>query len=124
MIDLEEVLLIHQELIEAYGGSLGVRDMGSLESALKRPFSGFGDTAFYVTPEEKASAILESIVVNHPFVDGNKRTGLALMRVLLIAFDKEVRASQDEKYDFVVAVASGVLDYDAILEWIRNSVIS
>ena len=67
MIDLQEVFEIHQILIDEFGGSQGVRDMGLLQSALERPFGGFGTTEFYKTPEEKASAILESIVKNHPF---------------------------------------------------------
>lgn len=75
MIDYQEVLEIHQVLIREFGGLQGVRDENGLKSALERPFSGFGETEFYPNPEEKAGAILESIVKKHPFIDGNKRTG-------------------------------------------------
>ena len=120
MIDYQEVLEIHQVLIREFGGSQGVRDENGLKSALERPFSGFGETEFYPNPEEKASAILESIVKNHPFVDGNKRTGYVLMRLVLMNFGKDIQATQGEKYDFVIAVASGQLDFQEIATWIKQ----
>ena len=93
MIDLQEVFEIHQVLIQEFGGSQGVRDEGLLKSAIERPFSGFGETEFYPTPEEKASAILESVIKNHPFIDGNKRTGYVLMRLILMQFGKDIVAT-------------------------------
>jgi len=120
MIDYQEVLGIHQVLIREFGGSQGVRDENGLKSALERPFSGFGETEFYPSPEEKAGAILESIVKNHPFIDGNKRTGYVLMRLVLMNFGKDIKALQDEKYDFVIAVASGQLDFQQIVTWIKQ----
>lgn len=120
MIEYQEVLEIHQVLIREFGGSQGVRDENGLKSALERPFSGFGETEFYQSPEEKAGAILESIVKNHPFIDGNKRTGYVLMRLVLMNFGKDIKALQDEKYDFVIAVASGQLDFQQIVTWIKQ----
>lgn len=120
MIDYQEVLEIHQVLIRQFGGSQGVRDENSLKSALERPFSGFGQTEFYPKPEEKAGAILESIVKNHPFIDGNKRTGYVLMRLVMMNFGKDIRATQDEKYDFVMAIASGQLDFQEVVTWIKQ----
>lgn len=121
MIDLQEILEIHQILIEQFGGSQGVRDSGLLQSAIERPFSGFGETEFYKTPEEKAGAVLESIVKNHPFIDGNKRTGYVLMRLILMQYGKDVKATQDEKYDFVIGVASGLSDLNEIVTWIKTN---
>jgi death on curing protein len=118
MIDLQEVLAIHQVLIQEFGGTHGVRDAGLLQSALERPFSGFGEVEFYKTPQEKAAAIVESIVKNHPFIDGNKRTGYVWMRLLLMQFETHIQATQAEKYDFVINIASGVIDYPAIVRWI------
>jgi len=115
MIDKKEVLQIHQLLIVQFGGLEGVRDEGLLESALERPFSGFGETEFYPSVEEKAAAILESVVKNHPFVDGNKRTGYVLMRLILLEYGQDIEATQDEKYDFVIAVASGKLTFAEII---------
>ncbi len=120
MIDYQEVLEIHQVLIREFGGSQGVRDENGLKSALERPFSGFGKTEFYPSSEEKAGAILESVVKNHPFIDGNKRTGYVLMRLVLMNFGKDIQAKQDEKYDFVIAVASGQLDFQQIVTWIKQ----
>lgn len=122
MIDLQEVLEIHQVLIQEFGGSQGVRDEGLLKSAIERPFSGFGETEFYPTPEGKAGAILESIVKNHPFIDGNKRTGYVLMRLILMQFGNDIIATQNEKYDFVIEVASGQIEFQEIVAWIRNRI--
>lgn len=102
-------------MIRAFGGSQGVRGENGLKSALERPFSGFGETEFYPNPEEKAAAILESIVKSHPFIDGNKRTGYVLMRLVLMNFGKDIQATQDEKYDFIIAVASRQLDFQEIV---------
>jgi death on curing protein len=82
MIDIADVLKIHDKMIEAYGGASGIRDERYLESALARPFMGSGDSDYYPKPADKAAAVLESLVHNHPFVDGNKRTGYVVMRAL------------------------------------------
>ena len=84
MIPIGEVEIIHNILIDRYGGSKGIRDIGLLESALARPFATFDDKDLYPHPVEKAAAILESVVINHPFVDGNKRIAYTLMRLLLL----------------------------------------
>ncbi|WP_158859351.1 type II toxin-antitoxin system death-on-curing family toxin [Lunatibacter salilacus] len=122
MIGYEEVIEIHKILLHEFGGSPGVRDENALRAALERPFSGFGATEFYPNPEEKASAILESIVKNHPFIDGNKRTGYVLMRLVLMNFGKDIQATQEDKYDFIIAIASGKLDFSEIVTWIKKRV--
>jgi death-on-curing protein len=124
VITYEEVLEIHQALIEAFGGASGVRDEGLLQSALDRPFAGFGELEFYKTSEEKAGAIVESIVKNHPFVDGNKRTGYVLMRLLLMQSGNDLQATQDEKYDFVISIASGRLAFPEIVDWIKTKLLA
>lgn len=123
MITYQEVLEIHQVLVESFGGAAGVREEGLLQSAIERPFAGFGEAEFYQTPAEKAAAIVESIVKNHPFVDGNKRTGYVLMRLLLLQAGQDVRATQDEKYDFVISIASGQIDFPEIVAWIKNKLV-
>jgi death-on-curing protein len=123
MIDFQEVIEIHQVLVNEFGGLSGIRDENALKSALTRPFSGFGTTEFYPTIEEKVSAVIESIVKNHPFVDGNKRTGYVIMRLLLMQFGKDLHATQDEKYNFVIAIASGELAFQEIVAWVKEHVV-
>lgn len=119
MISIEEVLQIYNILIERFGGSNGVRDLELLDSSISRPFNTFGQQDLYPTIIDKAAAIIESIVRNHPFVDGNKRTGYALMRLLLLSNDIDIIASEDEKYDFVISIASGELTFEQIKRWIE-----
>ena len=122
-LTVDEVLRIHREVIVLFGGTHGVRDSNGLESAIHRPTSGFTGAEFYKTPAEKASAIMESILNNHPFLDGNKRTGYILMRLTLLHYGFDIEATQEEKYQFVVSVASGEKGYDQILKWINSKMI-
>jgi len=124
MIELKEVLTIHHVLIEKFGGGNGVRDITLLESALARPFSTFDGNELYPTAIEKAAALIESILINHPFVDGNKRTGYVLMRLLLMKENSDIKATQDEKYNFVIDITTGKLHIDEIIEWLKERLIS
>jgi len=120
MIDLKQALSIHHILIEKFGGTDGVKDQGALDSALNRPYATFDQKELYPTPVEKASAILESILMNHPFIDGNKRTGYVLMRLTLMAGGLDIEATQTDKYELVINVTKGELDVDQIKQWIEN----
>ena len=120
MIDLRQALSIHKVLIEKFGGTDGLKDQGALESALARPYATFNQKELYPTPVEKASAILESILINHPFLDGNKRTGYVLMRLILMAGGRDIEASQDDKYKFIIEIAKGKLDIEQIKTWIAS----
>jgi len=124
MISIKETEIIHNILIDKFGGSKGVRDIGLLESALARPFATFDDKDLYPNPIEKASAILESIVINHPFVDGNKRTAYTLMRLILLENGLDIVASQEEKYDLVISASKGEIRFDDIKEWIQSNLKS
>lgn len=120
MIDLKQALSIHQILIERFGGADGIKDQGGLESALNRPYATFDQRELYPTPVEKAAAVLESILINHPFVDGNKRTGYVLMRFTLMEGGLDIETSQADKYEFVIKVTEGKLDIDQIKDWISS----
>ena len=124
MILLEEVLVYHTALIKKYGGSDGIRDDGLLLSALARPFMTFDQQDLYPKPTGKAAAIFESMVINHPFLDGNKRIAFFLLRLILLDHDMDVAAGEDEKYDFTIAASMGKLDFDKIKAWIDSKLIS
>lgn len=115
---LKWVLEIHEVLIGKYGGAQGVRDLNLLHSALFRPYATFDGVDLYPSPVEKAAAILESIIINHPFIDGNKRTGYVLMRSILMLNDLDIAASQEEKYKFVIEVTEGRHTIETIKDWI------
>jgi len=119
MIELQDVLNIHNILIDKFGGSKGVRDHGSLESAINRPFATFEKYDLYPTPSAKAAAILESILINHPFLDGNKSTAYVLMRLILMNYGFDIFAEQDDKYKMVISASTGDLRFDEIKQWIE-----
>lgn len=122
MIEKKDVLNIHNFLIDKFGGSKGVRDHGLLESAINRPFATFDNLELYKSPKQKAAAILESILINHPFVDGNKRTAYVLMRLILLENGLDITADQNEKYEMVISACSGNIRFEEILEWIRTRI--
>ena len=124
MIDLNTANELHNILIEKFGGSKGIRDKGALLAALARPFATFDQIDLYPTPVEKASAILESIIINHPFVDGNKRIAYLLMRLTLLEFDCDILATQDEKYQMTIAASEGMIRFDQIKMWINEKLVS
>ena len=124
MIQTEEVIKIHKILIDIFGGIHGLRDKNALDSALNRPFMTFDHKDLYQSTPEKAAALIESIISNHPFIDGNKRIGYVLMRYLLLSDNIDLNASQSEKYEFVLDIAHGNSSYNEIRDWIiHNSII-
>jgi death-on-curing protein len=122
VISIQETLYIHNLLIKTFGGSSGVRDFQALESALSRPFQTFDSVELYPSIIEKAASLLESLLANHPFVDGNKRTGYVLMRLFLKKNGMDIVADEETKYQFLIDVASGVKRYDDILIWLEDYV--
>jgi death on curing protein len=122
MITISEVILIQDILIEKFGGARGIRDRRLLESALSRPLQTFDTKELYPDSIHKAAALLESIVKNHPFVDGNKRIGYVLMRLFLLDNGLDIISDQDAKYDFVIGIASGSMDFEHICDWIKNHI--
>ena len=121
MIPFKEVELLHRILIDKFGGSHGIRDKAALESAISRPFQTFDGNDLYPSVFEKAASLIESILVNHPFIDGNKRTGYTLLRLYLIQNGLDINAAQDNKYEFVIDIASGTLKYEGILSWLKSN---
>jgi len=118
MIDVKTVESIHNILIDKFGGSKGIRDIGALEASLGRPSATFDQKDLYPTTIDKAAALFESLIINHPFVDGNKRMAYVLMRLILITDNLDIVASQNEKYAFVIASSKGEFHFDQIREWL------
>lgn len=121
MIQFTDVLNLHSRVVAASGGADGLRDNDVLASAIGRPFQTFDGQDLYPTLLEKAAALIESIVVNHPFIDGNKRTGYTVMRTFLRINGYDIFASEDMKYNFVIAIASGEMRYEEILIWLQEN---
>jgi len=115
----EQVLFIHARLIAETGGEHGVRDLGLLQSAVFRPQAVFDGNELYPDIYHKAAALLESLVNNHPFVDGNKRTGITSAVMFLKINNYSLTASNQELETFVLSIASGEHTVDSIVEWLR-----
>jgi death-on-curing protein len=106
-LTLDEVLALHGDQIRRYGGSGGMRDLDLLSSALGTPSATFGGAFLHQSLFEMAAAYLFHIAQNHPFVDGNKRTALAVALVFLLLNDVEILSSDDDLTELVLGVAEG-----------------
>lgn len=120
MITVEDVLEIHTAVISKFGGADGVRDLNALESALARPFQTFNGQELNNSIFEKAAALLQSILINHPFIDGNKRTAYVLARLFLQHYKTDITATENEKYNFIIDIASGKTDFENIVKWLAR----
>ena len=120
-LTLDEVLMIHADQIEHYGGSPGVRDLGLLQSAIAQPQASFGGQLLHSSVFEMASAYLFHLVNNHPFVDGNKRVGTAAALVFLEMNDIEVTVAEDDLAAFVLEVAQGRKEKLEITNYLRQN---
>jgi len=114
------VLLIHQLLGAQSGGSVGVKDMGLLDSALENIFATFDGKDLYPTKEEKGARLGYSLIKNHAFVDGNKRTGMHIMILFLALNGVELFHTERELVETGVAVGAGTMSYEQLLEWVRG----
>ncbi|HWB71670.1 MAG TPA: type II toxin-antitoxin system death-on-curing family toxin [Egibacteraceae bacterium] len=117
-LTLVELLAIHDRLLEEFGGATGVRDGGALESALFRP-----QTAYYRDVVQEAAALFESLVQNHPFIDGNKRVAFAAADVFLRMNGHVLEVDDADAYDFIVgSLERDELDVERIDGWLREHV--
>ncbi len=114
-----DALFFHKQLIERFGGAPGIRDAGALESALHRPQTGYYDTTIH-----EAAALLESLVQNHPFVDGNKRVAFAVVDVFLRINGYIIAADSGTVYDrFIKLLEQGTFDMEHLVPWLQETVI-
>ncbi len=119
-LGLEQIVELHSFQIERYGGATGLRDRGALEAAVARPQATFGGEDLYPDLADKAAALMHSLVMNHAFVDGNKRVGVHATLLFLLANDVELDLGPDELTETVLAVAKGELGAEAVAIWIRQ----
>ena len=120
MINIEIVKFFHTILIEEFGGSNGIRDLNALKAAIQRPYATFDGKDLYPTIIDKAAALVEILVKNHAFIDGNKRIGYVMLRFFLMESGYDLSASQTEKYKFIIEISKGNLDFEGIKKWIVN----
>ena len=120
-LSLEDVLILHGEQVELYGGHHGVRDMGLLESAVAQPQAGIGGEYFHSEIFEMAAAYMFHIVRNHPFFDGNKRTGAVAALVFLDLNGVTINAPKGILYDLTISVATGQAGKDEIAAFFRSN---
>src|SRR5581483_10936982 len=121
-IPLEEVLIIHDDFIKRYGGSFGIRDLGLIESALARPQSSYFGQDLYPTIFHKAAALFHSLIFNHVFLDGNKRTSLTVTARFLNLNGHELKMTQKEVVDFPLWVENSHPhpEVEEIASWLQK----
>ena len=113
-----QILLIHDQLISATGGSSGLREEGMLDSALNSPFQTFDGEDIYPSLQQKAARLCFGLVKNHPFIDGNKRIGAHAMLVFLSLNGIELQHTQSELSDVIFDLAAGEIEVTDLLIWI------
>jgi death on curing protein len=122
-IGLDEVIELHRLLIEQTGGMPGIRDLGLLESAVAQPQMTFGGQELYPSIADKAAALCFSLVMNHPFVDGNKRIGQAAMEVFLVVNGHELDCPVAEQEDEILGLAAGEVKREQFTTWLHKKVV-
>lgn len=121
-LTLEQLLQIHTVVIEATGGAMQLRDLGRLEAAIASQTQNVFGEELYVTVSDKAAAMVRGIIADHPFVDGNKRTGMLVGLILLSINGLTFKFSSGELEDFAVQIATEHLDVPAIRLWLEEHI--
>lgn len=116
----EQALFIHYRLIEETGGSHGIRDIALLESAIARPMAAVGGSDLYPDIFTKAAALMYSLIKNHPFIDGNKRTAITSSSIFLLRNGFQIIASNKELEQFTLEAASTKIEIEKIVKWFKK----
>lgn len=119
-LTLDDIIESHLNQIDTYGGSHGIRDIGLLESAIAQPEASFGGQYLHADIFEMAAAYLYHLVMNHPFVDGNKRVGLEAALIFLEINNENLKASDQELVDLVLKTTAGQVGKREIAEFFRS----
>jgi death-on-curing protein len=123
LLNIFQILELHERLIEESGGASGVRDFGALESALAQPEMTFDGEELYPSFIEKACALAHSLCMNHPFVDGNKRVAHAAMEIFLVLNGFEINATVDEQEKLFLDLASGKVSREDLVDWLQKRTV-
>lgn len=121
-LTLGEVLDLHRRIIEQSGGAFGMRELGGVESAVAQPQMTFSGEELYPTIESKATALCFSLVMNHPFVDGNKRIGHAAMETFLVMNGFEIVAAVEDTEKIILTLAAGELSREELDDWVTSHI--
>ncbi|ULA64833.1 MAG: Toxin Doc [Nitrospira sp.] len=122
-LSVEQVLFLHDRLIEETGGQHGVRDLGGLDSALARPQAAFGDTEFYPDVFSKAAVLLDGLTRNHPFIDGNKRISISTAALFLQTNGYRLTATNHDLEEFTLHVTTMKPGLDQIADWFKGKTV-
>ena len=120
MISKKLAIELNKIISEKSGGSYGLRDESLLLSALNRPFQTFDGKDLYPSTLDKSAALFQSIIINHPFIDGNKRMAYTFMKILLIEDGLYIEAKKEDTYKFVMKASEGKMSFDEIKIWLVN----
>ena len=121
-LTVSEIVELHEMILQQSAGLHGLRDAGALDSAVAQPRMAFGGLELYPTIVEKAAALGFSLVMNHPFMDGNKRIGHAAMETFLVLNGYELLADIDDQEKTILQLAAGELDRKSFTEWVQTHI--
>jgi death-on-curing protein len=116
----EQIVLLHEHLIAETGGTTGIRDEGLLDAAIQAPFMSFDQKELFLSIQQKAARLCYGLIMNHPFVDGNKRIGTHVMLVFLGLNGIELEYEQKELIDIIISIASSHSSFEELLKWILD----
>lgn len=119
---LEDIITLHDKIVEQSGGSQGIRDLTLIDSAISTPFQTFGGFELYPTFEEKAARLAYNLTMNHAFFDGNKRIGAGALIFFLKINQRKLLATDQEIIDLFLSVASKQKGYNELLEWVKEHI--
>lgn len=119
-LTVPQVLFIHDQMVKRFGGSLGIRDVGLVESAVARPQVTFDGKHLYISTFDKAAALLQSLLKNHPFIDGNKRTALTSAGLFLKMNGYKLVNAGEEEIEFGIKVDNQHLSIEKIAWWLKE----
>jgi len=115
-----QILLLHSDLIYAHGGGDGIRDENLLDSAMAAPFQSYGGQSMFPSIQQKAVRLGFGLIMNHPFIDGNKRIGAHVMLTMLAMNGIELEYTQRELYETILKVAASELTFEELLDWVLD----